>query len=848
MIFFAEYRVNLPIQNITTVSISEYYLLLYLPLLPQLVFFYLHFLRFINAFLLTREITKTDPAFLINDPLPLANGSQIEHVLIDKTGIISQKDVKFDEFLTQEAYFTLDFHSKPSTQARKLFKNFHAQKPSKEEIEDLEEHKDSLSLDVYNHFSDMKNPSPNISIKLPVIEEELLDPESPTPRIRGGLLKLVYAPQDTVNDPQIFTFNEKATNILQPMNIPYKCQEDESAPEEILDEKSFKNAIRERVFGVHEALLSILICSQMRVSRETEGHQSDRTSILDNCYSDEINLLKLCQDHNYFFLNKSKDSENRTMYLLQIKGTLLKFYIGGINDYTHERGRYSLVTYDPNKLEEGGILYVKGLAHKMTGILKVNKRKRLVEEVITEGEKTGKQYLIYATKHLNKVELLTYLKRYGALKTNLIKKTEEQNKFFNSLECDLQHLAVISIENSLQEGVKESIDTFHKLGFKIWLVSGDTYNRVLSTAYLSNIINPTTELWRITGGSLDEVEVSLKLILETLQDILKKKTNDKQTSFEPLTSQINVNIIPYYKTVKHFSSSIRGSTINDKKSISVNSNISLMISGEALDLILESPYLYYHFCFICNFCQVIIGFKIKPNQKSALIKLIRESDISRPLIMAIGNGYNDIQMLQESDFGVEMKGGDSNNSGLNAGDLVIGNWKVLNDIILVHSRNLSEKLEQCTYFQFYTSIVFGMTLLFLNAYNGFAGVVIYNPLTYFAYHYWANLVPVIVCMGFSSFLNPIKLKNNVILYKENILRKFKYIKNMITLAYVPGFWNSLFVILVLQANFEEMAMDNGMALGYKGFSLMLFIIIVAIGNMRVFLFYFKKLNNKICFS
>jgi len=71
---------------------------------------------------------------------------------------------------------------------------------------------------------------------------------------------------------------------------------------------------------------------------------------------------------------------------------------------------------------------------------------------------------------------------------------------------------------------------------------------------------------------------------------------------------------------------------------------------------------------------------------------------------------------------------------------------------------------------------------------------------------------------------------------------------MITLAYVPGFWNSLFVILVLQANFEEMAMDNGMALGYKGFSLMLFIIIVAIGNMRVFLFYFKKLNNKICFS
>ena len=797
--------------------------------MPQLVFLCLHFFRFINSLLITREIRKIDPFFTINDPLPLANGSQIEHVFLDKTAIVSQKAVKFDEFLTQEAYFTLDYQSKSRPMTRKIFGSYkmYKKQPSDKDFQDMDENATPISMWPYN-FPEFKNQT-FLSLKLPsIIKDEqpvptLNDPESPTPKIRGGFLKLIYAPQDSNSNMNVFRFNSNVTQIIPQVDNKYKLFDEKNTPEDILDDKSFKNAIRDKQYGVHEGLLSILICSQMRVYREHEKFQSVKNSNWDNCYSDEINLMKLCREHEYIFMNKSKDAENHIIYLIQIKGKLMQLYVAGINDYTHERGRYSLVTYDPRNMEEGGILYVKGLAHKMTNILKVNKRKRLVEEVIAEGEKIGKQYIIYATKHLTKEELKIYMKRHGALKTNLIKKTEEQNKFFNSIECDLQHLAVISIENSLQEGVLDSIGMFQKLGFKIWLVSGDPYNRVLSTAYLSNVINPTTELWRITGCSLDEVEVSLKVVLESLQDILKKKTNEKQASFEP--DSLQNPMLPNYKILHHISSSMRGSISNDKKSISVIQNICLVISGESLDLILQNPYLYYHFCFIINFCQVTVGFKIKPGHKAALIRLIRESDITKPLIMAIGNGYNDIQMLQESDFGVELRG-DYNTSSLNAGDLAISNWKVLNDMVLVHSRSFAEKIEQCTYFLFYTGFFLGFTLLFMNAYCGFAGVYLFGAMSYFEFHYWANLLPLMICLFGCSFLNPSKLKNNPILYKENILRKSKSIKNLIFIAYVPGFSNSLFVVMFLAAGFEGYIMEDGSSLGVRGLGLMVFIAIV----------------------
>ena len=90
MIFLAEYLPNLP-PNVffSHNSITGYYLMLYLPIFPNLLFVMLNFLRSLNAYILKRNLSKQDHYFLVNDPNPLANASQLEHVFLDKTGTMT---------------------------------------------------------------------------------------------------------------------------------------------------------------------------------------------------------------------------------------------------------------------------------------------------------------------------------------------------------------------------------------------------------------------------------------------------------------------------------------------------------------------------------------------------------------------------------------------------------------------------------------------------------------------------------------------------------------------------------------------------------------------------------------
>lgn len=860
MVFLAEYftifeRLH---SSISSLSISSYCLLLYLPLFPCSLFCLLNSARVLNAIFLIKELRKQDPIFNINNPLPLSNLAQIEHVFIDKTSMLSIKPGKLDLFLTPEAPFMLD---DPMKQKRGLkFAAKYLQRPvSMLSNDDMDEDKGVIQLKIYEFnllLQDIKKKNSgvlNSSVNITKNNEknfnnnnkgeffgekiessnnkedffnfneyskgdipnkdDIIYKSKPLPikgKSRISFLNenkdfLTKEPPSSGHDPidfsnQKLTFNNHVSFLKQAplkqfsitnspkssfnknisfesfesaklpilkkptpklhlfslsprnqikdsINLPYRSSQEsvKNIPsliklipsgnnnsnsnnskinskilslnnqnnttnnnEDFLDEKSFKMALIDQKLGVREALIAILLCSQARLS---QNHNSP-------CFPDETALLQLCAQHGFLFLNKSK---NPSRYLFQLQGQIMEVNIAGINEYTNERGRYSIITYDPDRLEEGAMLFVKGLAHKTLGSLKTNRKKIMVEEIIAEGEKNGKLFLIYGSKKMNGEELEGYLKKTGLLKSNLEQRKIEKNRFFAALECDLEYLLITSIENELNEGVEEVITLFQTIGIKLFLLSGDSISRVLATAYLSNIINPTTELWRIIGRTPEEVEVAFKALMETLQDVLKRKMIEKQASFEPKESgQLQSFLTNKQNSMNFYTNNPFN---NDKKSVSPSSNTSLVVSGEAFALILQSPYLYYHFAFICNFAQAVIGFKMRPKHKAELLKLVREGDRAKPRIMAIGNGFNDIQMLQESDFGIEIRS-ELELQGLDAGDVLIGTWKIIGELVLVHGRSFAEKLEQCFYFSFYCSFLFTFSAFLINSYNGFAGVLV----------------------------------------------------------------------------------------------------------------------------
>lgn len=798
---------------------------------------------------ITKEIKKNDSQFSIANATPLANAAVIEQVILDKNCLSDPLEQKINHFLTTEAFFCFDSLAKNSTYPKKMFKTL-KKLDSSENISDFQEKKAEFSLKnyVFDDLIGKKQTLKEIKLQIQGQEQEnfqFSEPNSPSPspKIRGTtFLKLHPSPQTNIhNGSEIF--NWSPNNNTQILNFPNYNEEKEKSVnnenEDILDLNSFKAALRERKFGVHEALFAVLICSQIRVSRERLNHQASSALFFENSCVDEIPLLKLCSDHDYLISQKIKDKmRNLSTFSLHIKGKRTQVNVAGINEYTKERGRYSIVIFDYYKNSEGGDLFVKGLAHKIIPVLKSNKRRNVVEALVAEGEKSGRNYVIYAKKHLNETELGDYFKKSAAFHTNLAQKTEEKNKFFNELECNLDYVAVISVENVLYENVKESIELFHQLHFKIWVMGGDSYNRVITSAYSSNIINQTTELWKISGDNLDEVQIAMKAVLENVQDILKRKTHEKQTSFEPSSSpKASQNGENAAKSGKKLSAAIRNSFINEKKPLymSVNLNICLIISGESFEIILANKSLKKHFFFVCYLTHVIIGFKMKKHHKCELLKLIKKNDIFSPLVMAIGNGSNDIRLLQNSDFSIEFKS-ETNPTSFNAGDVLIGNWKSLNDIVLIHSRNCYEKIEQTTYHLFFTSFLFGFSLFIFNNYTANAGVYIFDWIIYLQYQYLLIPFPLLMFLFTANMLNPEKLKNNAVLYREIALRKAKTIKNLLVISFIPAIASALILNGITSSSFFYFNLENtGSMLDSKTMGVALYLLLTSVANLRVFL-------------
>ena len=82
----------------------------------------------------------------------------------------------------------------------------------------------------------------------------------------------------------------------------------------------------------------------------------------------------------------------------------------------------------------------------------------------------------------------------------------------------------------------------------------------------------------------------------------------------------------------------------------------LAIAGGVLPTIYASPALSEKMTFIFNNCESVIVYRSSPKQKAETVKYVRKilgSNIGSTLVtMAIGDGANDVNMIQSAHIGV----------------------------------------------------------------------------------------------------------------------------------------------------------------------------------------------------
>ncbi|KAJ2456526.1 drs2 neo1 protein [Coemansia sp. RSA 2424] len=133
--------------------------------------------------------------------------------------------------------------------------------------------------------------------------------------------------------------------------------------------------------------------------------------------------------------------------------------------------------------------------------------------------------------------------------------------------------------------------------------------------------------------------------------------------------------------------------------------------------------------------------------------------------LAIGDGGNDIAMIQEAHVGIGIAGQEGLQAS-RAADFSIGQFRFLQKLLLVHGRWSYVRVSMFIMGTFYKCMAFYLTQLIFQFYTGFSGTSLFESWTLSMYNTLFSILPVLVVGIFEQDLQPDTLLAYPELYRD----------------------------------------------------------------------------------
>ena len=151
----------------------------------------------------------------------------------------------------------------------------------------------------------------------------------------------------------------------------------------------------------------------------------------------------------------------------------------------------------------------------------------------------------------------------------------------------------------------------------------------------------------------------------------------------------------------------------------------LVIEGAALKFLLGDPELEEILFAVASNCDAVIACRVSPKQKALLVNLVRTNVTPEPVTLAIGDGANDVGMIQEAHVGIGISGKEGKQA-VNASDFSIAQFRFLEELLLIHGRWNFFRLSQVVLFSFYKNAVMVGTLVVYTEQTLYSGTALYD--------------------------------------------------------------------------------------------------------------------------
>ncbi|AES67819.1 putative phospholipid-translocating ATPase [Medicago truncatula] len=373
-------------------------------------------------------------------------------------------------------------------------------------------------------------------------------------------------------------------------------------------------------------------------------------------------------------------------------------------EFTSKRKRMSVIVRD----EEGSIiLFCKGADSIIFDRLSKNGKKYLetTSRHLNEYGEVGLRTLALAYRKLDEQEYSDWNNEFQKAKTAVGPDREAMlEKVSDSMERELILVGATAVEDKLQKGVPQCIDKLAQAGLKIWVLTGDKMETAINIGFACSLLRQGMKQICISTTNSESVINDGKEAIKS--NILTQITNASQL--------MNLEKDPH-------------------------AAFALIIDGKTLTYALEDD-IKHQFLGLAVNCASVICCRVSPKQKALVTRLVKEG--TGKTTLAIGDGANDVGMIQEADIGVGISGVEGMQAVM-ASDFSIAQFRFLERLLVVHGHWCYKRIAQMICYFFYKNIAFGLTIFYFEAFAGFSGQSVYNDWYMILFNVILTSLPVI---------------------------------------------------------------------------------------------------------
>ncbi|KAJ6727492.1 putative PHOSPHOLIPID-TRANSPORTING ATPASE [Salix purpurea] len=440
--------------------------------------------------------------------------------------------------------------------------------------------------------------------------------------------------------------------------------------------------------------------------------------------------------------------------VIDIHGERQRYNVLGLHEFDSDRKRMSVILGCPDSTVR---VFVKGADSSMLSVIDRSLNKNVIQT--TKGHlhaysSLGLRTLVIGMRDLSESEFEDWHFSFEAASTAVVGRVALLRKVAGNVEKNLTILGASAIEDKLQKGVPEAIESLRTAGIKVWVLTGDKQETAISIGYSSKLL--TNKMTQIIINS--NSRQSCRKCLEDALVMSKKLETMSETSDNTGTAR---------------------------------SPVALIIDGTSLVYILDSE-LEAQLFQLASTCSVVLCCRVAPLQKAGIVALVKKK--TSDMTLSIGDGANDVSMIQMADVGVGISGQEGRQAVM-ASDFSMGQFRFLVPLLLVHGHWNYQRMGYMILYNFYRNAIFVFVLFWYALFACFTLTTAINEWSSMLYSIIYTSLPTIVV----AILDKDVSRSNLLKYPQLYgagQRQEAYNRKLFWLTMLDTVWQSLVVFFV----------------------------------------------------